>query len=437
VAAATVESDVETIVGTATTSHTITYPATITAGATILVCNCFDDDNNNATYPASGPAFTRFVNRESNAGNDSTLACAWAEADGTEDGGTFDVTVTGLERSTAVCYSILGADPDTSPPEAGSTDIGNTSTNADPLTVTPSGGSDDYLYFAFASVDEAANTTAYPSGYTNTGTAEAGAGNTSTLYAQKATTASTSDNPGTFTHDNKKWISVAVAVYPPVAGGDISLTSDPGSLVLTGAAATTLQTLAADPGALLLTGSEATLQVSAIVQADPGALQLAGANAALAIGLSSEPGALLFTGADADLLADKLFEADPGALILSGAEATLQVSAIVQADPGAVLLTGAEADLSQTVLIARRGGVRWLYEENPEKREEKKQELKSLVKPAFERESSASAPQGRQDTKIQRVANAAAKMTPAEQTRTERLLQETGITLEELLIIIE
>jgi len=203
----------------------------------------------------------------------------------------------------------------------------------------------------------------------------------------------------------------------PVADGDQTLVGDPGALQLTGAAAALAVGLSSTPGALLLTGSEATLRVAHLLQADPGALQLTGAAAALAVGLSSAPGALLLTGA----------------------EATLSASRLLQADPGALILTGADADLvdSTPVVVVRRGGVRWLREDDPVKRAEKVKELTTLIKPAIKAKSAVRLPQEPQKSLLSMVSDATARMTPAQQTRTDRLLQQTGISLDELLILLQ
>ncbi len=106
----------------------------------------------------------------------------------------------------------------------------------------------------------------------------------------------------------------------------------------------------------------------------------------------------------------------------------------VKAWKGAVEPAGVDA------VIARRGGVRWLREPDPEIREEKEQELVELIKPnlppARPRLSTRASelPPGPLLTSVQ---DAASKMTRAEQTRLERLLEQTGISIRELLILLE
>ncbi len=105
---------------------------------------------------------------------------------------------------------------------------------------------------------------------------------------------------------------------------------------------------------------------------------------------------------------------------------------------GVYILEGAEAE------IHRRGGIRWLREPDPEIREEKKQELVALIKPnlppakpVLVGRSPARASQQPPGALLTAVQDATARMTRAQQTRTDRLLHQTGISLRELLILLE
>jgi hypothetical protein len=102
------------------------------------------------------------------------------------------------------------------------------------------------------------------------------------------------------------------------------------------------------------------------------------------------------------------------------------------------ILEGAVAE------IHRRGGIRWLREPDPEIREEKKQELVALIKPnlppakpVLVGKSPVRASQQPPGELLTAVQDATARMSRAQQTRTDRLLQQTGISLRELLILIE
>ena len=90
---------------------------------------------------------------------------------------------------------------------------------------------------------------------------------------------------------------------------------------------------------------------------------------------------------------------------------------------------------SERATIVRRGG-RFIFdrEPDPEIRAEKLLELKRLVKPKI---APASASQQPPVELLKAVQAATSNMTRAQQTRTDRLLQQTGISMEELLIILQ
>ena len=109
---------------------------------------------------------------------------------------------------------------------------------------------------------------------------------------------------------------------------------------------------------------------------------------------------------------------------------------LLEDDSGFYVLEGAK--------IIRHGGIRWLREPDPEIREEKKQELVELIKPKLApdklklvRKSPASASQQPPGVLLTAVQDATSRMTRPQQTATDRLLQQTGISLRELLILLE
>ncbi len=89
------------------------------------------------------------------------------------------------------------------------------------------------------------------------------------------------------------------------------------------------------------------------------------------------------------------------------------------------------------LVVARRGGVRWLVEPDPETRREKVKELKGLIKPRITPKSTAPGPQEPQETLIKTLMAATSAVPAGQQRRLDRLLQQTGISLDELLIILE
>jgi len=222
-AAPTVESTQETAVSSNVTTHTLTFPTPITAGATLIDAISLGDDNNNTVWPSTGTVFNKLFETTNVAGaDDMTLSGAWAEADGTEDGGTFDVTVDGGEKSFSVCKSLTGAaDPDTSPPEVGTAATGQ-SDSPNPPSLTPTGGPKDFFYFACSSA-VLDTFTGFPTGYGNTGSGGSGSagGDAALGYADKGTTGSSSDDPAVFTLTSVNWIAQTFGVHPAAADGDV------------------------------------------------------------------------------------------------------------------------------------------------------------------------------------------------------------------------
>ncbi len=94
------------------------------------------------------------------------------------------------------------------------------------------------------------------------------------------------------------------------------------------------------------------------------------------------------------------------------------------------------AAVSAPATIIRRGG-RFLVEVDPEIREEKTQELKELIKPKITAKSPAREPQEPQESLLTIVSTATSRMTLPQQMRLDRLLQETGISMDELLVLLQ
>lgn len=360
-----------------------------------------------------------------------------------DDGGETSVTVvtdTSCE-SVGFIWRVSGdADPGVALPDADNAEAG--SGLPDPPNVSVTGGPKDVLVLIMGVLDNSENMSGAPASYSNFNYANTGGGSTrvACAFADRAMSAVSSENPGAFTGGGDDGNNgFTVIIQEAAAGGDVTLAADPSQLTLTGAVAVLGVTMVAAPGALALAGSEATLSATdnKVLQADPGALILTGATADLiAAGnviLVADPGALALAGAIATLTATAgtTLQGEPGVLLLTGATADLLVSdnVILVADPSQLTLTGAAATLTASdapVLVARRGGVRFIREPEPETRAKKLIELKALVKPQATPDSS-------DGTITQKMALVVPK---SKQRRVERLLAETGITLEELLIIL-
>ncbi len=86
--------------------------------------------------------------------------------------------------------------------------------------------------------------------------------------------------------------------------------------------------------------------------------------------------------------------------------------------------------------IQRRGG-RFIFDLEPEDRLEAVKEIKRLIKPQIRPKSAASVTQEPQESLVQTLMAATQTMPRSQQRRLDRLMQQTGISLQELLIILE
>lgn len=195
------------------TSHDIQLPETIEAGDTLLVVFVCDD-NEAVTWENEGTDWN--VIYEEDAGSSGpTMSIAWKKAVGNEDGTTITVTTGGSEQSVHLSYAIKDAnDPTVYPPEASSESSGY-SDSPNPASLSPSGGSKGYLWFAFYGCDDDDVASSYPSSYADnreTYESSSGYGTCATGAASRDYTSS-SDNPGSFTISSEQWEAATVAVY--------------------------------------------------------------------------------------------------------------------------------------------------------------------------------------------------------------------------------
>ena len=147
-----------------------------------------------------------------------TGAAYWHKADGTEGTGDATIDFAGATACTLQLIQITGADdPVTNPPEAG-TPASALSDTPDPPSLTPSGGSADYLYVAVAHYQVNSTFTSGPSGYsTRDEIVATGFPATTTVHAALGVTASTTEDPDVFTNSvttNRRNIANTIAVYP-------------------------------------------------------------------------------------------------------------------------------------------------------------------------------------------------------------------------------
>ena len=202
-----------------TMSHTVSLPATVESGDTLLVFFVADE--------VPGITFPGGWNLIETTGNGSALILVsyWKEADGTEDGTTISVSTTSSQESAHASYAISGAiDPDTQAPQA--TENTGADNSPDPPSISPTGGSKDYLFLAIAGIDTTSTNSisAYPSSYINTGNASSGGGTGVRIgFCTRALTAS-SEDPGVFTKSStESWSTQTIAVHPASAATKIPL----------------------------------------------------------------------------------------------------------------------------------------------------------------------------------------------------------------------
>jgi hypothetical protein len=121
---------------------------------------------------------------------------------------------------------------------------------------------------------------------------------------------------------------LAIAFKPASGAVANSLTADPGSYAITGAA-TTLpvnRPLTASPGAYNLTGVDTSLPIGRVLTANPGAYIVTGDLVDLPIGrvMILNLGSYSVVGADIQAAVNRLLSASPGTYTVSGSPVTLQ-----------------------------------------------------------------------------------------------------------------
>ena len=223
-----VESSATTF-GAPGASTDVNYPATVSAGAT-LVCLVRCALDGVIGWPAG---WNELVQSAVDA-SDDYMAIAWREAVGNEDGTTFAVTH-GNGKSCYIVYSITGAeDPDTQPPELSSVASG-VSTTPDPTSLTPTGGAKDYLWLWLGGWEgiQTSPPAGNPTDYGNTLGADTGTAGLGTINSRVAAARRelnvASEDPGSWTISaSDDWMAWTMAIHPagappPAAGGHFAV----------------------------------------------------------------------------------------------------------------------------------------------------------------------------------------------------------------------
>lgn len=189
-------------------SHTVSLPANIQAGETLLVF--FVCDGNRAvTFPEGWTEIFETM-------NNCTLAIAWCKADG-EEGASITVTTSTAKQSAHISYRISGAiDPTVTPPEV-STGATGVSANPNPDSLTAGGGSKEYLWISVAGSDDGRDLyIAYPANYINgEGYQSKEDSDGCNIGVARRDLETDVEDPGTFAIEaSEDWVACTVAVYP-------------------------------------------------------------------------------------------------------------------------------------------------------------------------------------------------------------------------------
>lgn len=190
------------------TSHNITLPSGIVAGDLLIVCVSSDAAPGFNSWSGGFTEFFEVAN--------STL-CSLGLAYKLAVGGETTISV-GLGSSQKIAYTayrISGAiNPSSQVPEA-STGATGTSTTPNPDAVTPTGGAKGYLFIAVQGHDNARTTDGFPSGYTNSISAESSVTGATGIGSTEKTLTASSENPGTFTISaSDDWVAATIAIHP-------------------------------------------------------------------------------------------------------------------------------------------------------------------------------------------------------------------------------
>ena len=208
------------------TSRDVTYPATLATNDLLVIWFVVDQNSDDASGVNSSfttEGWSKILDDEDP--DDAVGANLWYIYNPpTGDAGTTFAVTTSNEGTAWAIFRIQGAeDPGTTAIEATSaTSVTLTpDTSPDPPTETHSAGTGDYLALALNGSDHTDAITAYPSGYTNTGTAQGATAGGAIIagWASLGVTGTDNENPGPYTlAAAEEWVT-ATAMIPAAAGG--------------------------------------------------------------------------------------------------------------------------------------------------------------------------------------------------------------------------
>ena len=196
-----------------TTSHTVSLPSGIVNNDLLEVVFASGGTPTTVIWP------TGWTSVFKETGSDVQVEIGIREADGTE-ASTITVTTSASRKSAHISYRVSGA-------RVGSTAISHevsaganaSSGNADPDGITPTGGNKNYLWIAFAALQDGAAGafSVAPTNYSNLLTIGSGTGVPVGVGSAERGFNSGSEDPGTFTNTSNPWAAGTIVIYPDEA----------------------------------------------------------------------------------------------------------------------------------------------------------------------------------------------------------------------------
>lgn len=281
-----------------------------------MICNSATGSAGPMTAPTG---WTLFANAESSL---MSTAAFYRIADGGE-GSTASVGLDGSQGLAAVTMRITGGDT----PEAATPGAGN-SGSINPPAITPSGGSQEYLWLASCGFRSSGAINTTPTGYTSVALADDG-GSIRTYVYEKTSTAS-SEDPGDFDFDtNNAWSTWTIAVPPAAAGVNVSAPAKSYSLSGQVPAVGTGVDVGPPAKAFTLTGQVPAVGTGALVAAPLGAYVLTGFAPGIGLGATVAPpaGSFSLSGQVPAVAAGKNVAVPAGSYTLTGLAPTIAAGA--------------------------------------------------------------------------------------------------------------
>lgn len=197
--------------GAAATNKSCNLPSGIQSGNLLLLWI----RSNGADTHTTPSGWSDLVKNNTADASDDTTSLFYKIASGSE-GSTVTVNGTASLKFSSLSWRVTGAHQTTAPNVATAT---GTSSTPDPPSLTPSGGTKDYLWIAIYGIEGTSTLSSYPANYSSNQITVATSGSTAATNSRSGAAArqlnASSENPGTFTASaSEDWTAVTVAVYP-------------------------------------------------------------------------------------------------------------------------------------------------------------------------------------------------------------------------------